>query len=49
VALFSKLLNKIRGGSIAAADWDEFERTLIESDLGAQLTQEIITWLGAQR
>jgi fused signal recognition particle receptor len=43
VALFSKLLNKIRGGSIAAADWDEFERTLIESDLGAQLTQEIIT------
>ena len=43
MALFSKLLNKIRGGSIAAADWDEFERTLIESDLGAQLTQEIIT------
>ncbi len=43
MALFSKLLNKIRGGSIAAADWDEFERTLIESDLGAQLTQELIT------
>jgi fused signal recognition particle receptor len=43
VALFSKLLNKLRGGSISAADWDEFERTLIESDLGAQLTQEIIT------
>ena len=43
MALFSKLLNKLRGGSISAADWDEFERTLIESDLGAQLTQEIIT------
>jgi fused signal recognition particle receptor len=43
VALFSKLFNKLRGGNISAADWDEFERTLIESDLGAQLTQEIIT------
>jgi len=43
VALFSKLLNKLRGGNVSAADWDEFERTLIESDLGAQLTQEIIT------
>jgi len=43
VALFSKLLYKLRGGNVSAADWDEFERTLIESDLGAQLTQEIIT------
>jgi len=43
VALFSKLLNKLRGGNVSAADWDEFERTLIESDLGAKLTQEIIT------
>ena len=43
MALFSKLLNKIRGGNVSAADWDEFERTLIESDLGAQLTEEIIT------
>jgi len=43
VALFSKLLNKLRGGNVSAADWDEFQRTLIESDLGAQLTQEIIT------
>jgi fused signal recognition particle receptor len=43
VALFSKLLNKLRGGNVSAADWDEFERTLIESDLGAQLTEEIIT------
>ena len=43
MALFSKLLNKLRGGNVSAADWDEFERTLIESDLGAQLTQEIIT------
>lgn len=43
MALFSKLLNKLRGGNVSAADWDEFERTLIESDLGAQLTEEIIT------
>lgn len=44
MALFSKLINKIRGGgSIAAADWDELERNLIESDLGATLTEEIIT------
>ena len=43
MALFSKLLYKLRGGNVSAADWDEFERTLIESDLGAQLTQEIIT------
>ena len=43
MALFSKLLNKLRGGNVSATDWDEFERTLIESDLGAQLTEEIIT------
>jgi fused signal recognition particle receptor len=42
VALFSKFIAKFRGGSIAAADWEEFETHLIESDLGAHLTQEII-------
>jgi len=43
VALFSKLFNKLRGGAaIAAADWEELEHNLIESDLGAALTEEII-------
>ena len=42
MALFSKFIAKFRGGSIAAADWEEFETHLIESDLGAHLTQEII-------
>ena len=43
MALFSKLFNKLRGGAaIAAADWEELEHNLIESDLGAALTEEII-------
>jgi fused signal recognition particle receptor len=43
MALFSKLFNKLRGGSaLAASDWEELERNLIESDLGAALTDEII-------
>ena len=42
MALFSKILNKFRGGSVSAADWDEFESALIESDLGGKFAQEII-------
>lgn len=43
MALFSKLINKIRGGgALSAADWEELKRNLIESDLGAKLTEEII-------
>ena len=42
MALFSKILNKFRGGSVSAADWDEFESALIESDLSGKLAQEII-------
>lgn len=42
MALFSKILNKFRGGSVSAADWDEFESALVESDLGGKLAQEII-------
>ena len=43
MALFSKLINKIRGGAaLVDADWDELERTLIESDLGGKLTEEVI-------
>ena len=43
MALFSKLFAKIRGGSISPADWDEIERSLIESDLGATNSAEIIS------
>jgi len=42
MALFSKILNKFRGGSVSDADWAEFESALIESDLGGKLAQEII-------
>ena len=43
MALFSKLINKIRGGAaLVDADWDELQRTLIESDLGGKLTEEVI-------
>ena len=43
MALFSKLINKLRGGGALAADWEELERSLIESDLGATLSAEIIS------
>lgn len=42
MALFSKLFSKIRGGSTSSADWEEIERSLIESDLGATNAAEII-------
>jgi fused signal recognition particle receptor len=42
MALFSKLFSKLRIGSTASADWDEIEQALIESDLGAANTAEII-------
>jgi len=42
MALFSKFLNKFRGGSVSAGDWAEFESALIESDLGGKLAKEII-------
>jgi len=42
VALFSKILSKLRGGSVSAADWDELRTTLIEADLGTSFTDELI-------
>ncbi len=42
MSLFSKIIIKLRGGSVSAADWQEFEKTLIEADLGAGLATEII-------
>ncbi|MSZ02209.1 MAG: signal recognition particle-docking protein FtsY, partial [Actinobacteria bacterium] len=42
MALFSKLLQKIRGGSTSSSDWAEVEEALIASDLGAKSAEEII-------
>jgi len=45
VAVFSKLVAKIKnpfGGSVSAADWAEIEQSLLESDLGAANTAEIL-------
>lgn len=42
MALFSKLFQKIRGGSTSSSDWAEIEESLISSDLGAQNAAEII-------
>ncbi|MEJ6573520.1 MAG: signal recognition particle-docking protein FtsY [Actinomycetes bacterium] len=43
MALFSKLLQKIRGGSTSSSDWIEIEEALIASDLGAKNSAEIIS------
>lgn len=42
MALFSKLFQKIRGGSNSSSDWTEIEEALIASDLGARNASEII-------
>jgi len=42
MALFSKLLQKIRGGSTSSSDWADLEESLIASDLGAKNAEEII-------
>ena len=42
MALFSKIFQKIRGGSTSNSDWAEIEELLIASDLGAKNSAEII-------
>ena len=42
MALFNKLLQKIRGGSTSSSDWADLEESLIASDLGAKNAEEII-------
>jgi len=42
MALFSKILAKIRGGGASASDWEELLKSLIEADLGATLSEELI-------
>lgn len=44
MGLFSKLISKLTGNSqIGEADWAELEKSLIESDIGRELTAEIIS------
>ena len=42
MALFSKIIAKLRGGSVTASDWDELRTSLIEADLGATLSDQLI-------
>ncbi len=42
MALFSKIIAKLRGGSVTASDWDDLRISLIEADLGATLSDELI-------
>ena len=42
MALFSKIFSKLRGTDVSASDWEELRTSLIEADLGALLTNELI-------
>ena len=43
MALFSKIFAKLRIGGVSDSDWDELRSSLIESDLGAKLSDEIVS------
>ena len=40
MALFSKIFAKLRIGGVSDSDWDELRSSLIESDLGAKLSDD---------
>ena len=42
MALFSKIFAKLKGTDLSAADWDELRKSLIQADLGAALSDELI-------
>jgi len=42
MALFSKIFAKLKGIDLSAADWEELRKSLIEADLGAALSDELI-------
>ena len=42
MALFSKIFAKLRGREVAASDWEELRTSLIEADLGAVLSDDLI-------
>ena len=44
MGLFNKLISKITGNSqVSEADWVDLEKSLLESDLGRELTSELIS------
>ena len=49
MALFSKIIAKLRGGNVSAADWEELRATLIEADLGAAFSDTLITTAKLQK
>lgn len=42
MALFSKIFAKLRGREVTASDWEELRTSLIEADLGAVLSDDLI-------
>jgi len=42
MSLFKRLFNAIKSGSVADNEWEEIRVSLIESDLGVKLTDELI-------
>jgi len=49
MALFSKIIAKLRGGNVSAADWEELRATLIEADLGAAFSETLIATAKLQK
>ena len=43
MSLFKRLFNAIKSGSVSDKEWEEIRVSLIESDLGVKLTDELIT------
>ena len=43
MSLFKRLFNAIKSGSVSHNEWEEIRGSLIESDLGVKLTDELIT------
>ena len=42
MSLFKRLFNSLRTGSVSSDEWDQIRRSLIASDLGAKLVDEVI-------
>jgi fused signal recognition particle receptor len=42
MSLFKRLFNAIKSGSVSDSEWEEIRVSLIESDLGVKLTDELI-------
>ena len=42
MSLFKRLFNSLRTGSVSSDEWDQIRRSLIASDLGVKLVDEVI-------